>query len=96
MDTNASRKRFPLAKLSNTTFGDFLSNPDKLVGPADLASADIVRSYPTIARWVDKGELRKPMRLPSGRIVWRAGDVLDDLGLQQPQPNSDPGTPAEA
>ncbi len=90
------RKRPPLAELSNTTFGDLLEHPDKLVGPADLASADIVRSYPTIARWVDKGALRKPMRLPSGRIVWRAGDVIQDLGLQQPQPNSDPGAPAEA
>jgi hypothetical protein len=45
---------------------------------------------------VGKGALRKPMRLPSGRIVWRAGDVLDDLGLRQPQPNSYTGTPAEA
>ena len=96
MDSLSPRKRPPLAKRSTTTFGDFLKHPDKLVGPADLASADIVRSYPTIARWVDKGALRKPMRLPSGRIVWRAGDVLVDLGLQQSQPNSDPGTPVEA
>ena len=96
MNPLSPRKRPSLAELSNTSFGDFLKNPDKLVGPADLASADIVRSYPTIARWVDKGALRKPMRLPSGRIVWRAGDVLNDLGLQQSQPNSDPGTPVEA
>ncbi len=96
MNPTSPRKRLPLAKLSITTFGDFLENPDKLVGPADLASADIVRSYPTIQRWVGKGALRKPMRLPSGRIVWRAGDVLDDLGLRQPQPNSYTGTPAEA
>ncbi len=81
MNPTSPRKRPPLAELSNTTFGDFLEHPDRLVGPADLASADIVRSYPTIARWVDKGALRRPKRLPSGRIVWRAGHVIEDLDL---------------
>ena len=96
MDSISPRKRPPLAKRSTTAFSDFLKHPDKLVGPADLASADIAGSYPTITRWVDKGALRKPVRLPSGRIVWRAGDVLDDLGLEQLQPNNESRTPAEA
>ena len=81
MTAISPRKRRPLAELSNVTFGDLLEHPNKLVGPADLASAGIAGSYPTITRWIEKGALRKPTRLPSGRKVWRAGHVIEDLGL---------------
>ncbi len=79
-------KRKSLNQMSDATLGDFFQKPDSLVVPADIASATPLRSYKSIKRAIDNGHLREPVRLPNGRHVWRAGDVLHDLGLEQLRP----------
>ena len=79
-------RRKPLDQMSNATLGDFFREPDSLVVYADIASATPYRSYKSINHAVENGHLREPVRLPNGRPVWRAGDVLHDLGLEQLRP----------
>ena len=64
-----------LSERSDATLGDILSNPDRKVTPADLASAGIVRSYSTITDWVRKGWLAEPRRLPNGQKFWLGYEV---------------------
>lgn len=62
---------------STKTFGDFQRDPESLVTPADLVSAQVAGSYSSIYRLVDAGEIPKPFSLPgSGRIAWIAGDIV--------------------
>ena len=64
----ASKKK--LCERSNATLGDILSNPDRKVTPADLASAGIVGSYSTMHDWIRKGWLAEPYELPNGQKFW--------------------------
>ncbi len=59
-----------LSERSDATLGDILSNPNRKVTPADLASAGIVESYSTIIEWERKGWLPEAYRLPNGQKIW--------------------------
>ncbi len=76
-----SRQRKPLRALSDLTFVDLERQPDRLIGPADLASSGISGSYASISRAVRAGKLPQPIRMPSGRLAWRVRDVLSALGV---------------
>jgi excisionase family DNA binding protein len=58
------------------TLADLSADPERLIDAADMARIGLVGSYGGITRWVASGGLAEPYRLPSGRMVWRAGDVL--------------------
>lgn len=60
------------------------ARPGALIGPAELAGAGIVRNYTSLNAWIARGALPPPVKLPGGFLRWRAGDVLDKLGLAAP------------
>ena len=79
-----SHRRKPLAEMSDATLADFFKYPNSPVLYADIASAvPGYNSYKAIKGAVDKGHLRPPTRLPNDRCAWRAGAVVQDLGLEQ-------------
>ena len=57
--------------------------PGRMVSPADLASAGIVRSYSGIRDWVRKGWLPEPKELPNGRIYW-TGEQIAETVIRRP------------
>jgi excisionase family DNA binding protein len=58
------------------TLADLKADPERLIDAADMARVGLVGSYGAISRWVASGGLSEPYRMPSGRMAWRAGDVL--------------------
>ena len=71
--------RKKLRERSNATLAD-VTTPGRMVGPADLASAGVVRSYSGINEWVRKGWLPIPQRLPNGREYWTGEQIAETVG----------------
>lgn len=65
------------------TIDDMRSRPGMLITPSDLAGAGIVSNYATLNRWLSAGALPQPFKTPGGGLRWRAGDILDALGMAQ-------------
>lgn len=61
-------------------------DPDALVTINDLVQAKIIGGHQAAKRWIAKGWLPSPTRLPNGQLRWRAGAVVEALGLlDEPQ-----------
>ncbi len=82
MTTPSYRRNRRLGSGSTMTLRYMQENPETLVSPQDMASAGIgPGSYQALAYWVFMGEVPPPIRLPNGRLKWRARDLLKRLGL---------------
>ena len=82
MSTHRKQRR-PLYQCSTMTMGRMIREPDRAVGPSDIAAAGVgPRSYRGIRDWIASGKLPAPIKLPNGRVIWLARDVLQAVGIE--------------
>ena len=67
---------------SGATLADLQDNPEAMITAGDLRSAGVgPSSYTTLRRWIAKGAIPAPIRLPDGSMRFHAGGVLERLGV---------------
>ena len=54
-------------------------NRDRAFRFADLKAAGLFKHYKDYLRWVKRGYLREPRRLPNGAIFWLGSDLAPSL-----------------